>query len=133
LENPTHVFAVASVYTVTLTATNGGGSGLRNHAVTVAAFSPVANFGFKPSSPSPGQPVQFLDSSTGGPTAWSWNFGDPGSGASNTSTVQNPTHVFALPGVYTVTLTVSNAVGTGALTENITIKCFRCPRVINFR
>jgi PKD repeat protein len=133
LQNPTHIFGLPGVYSVTLSASNAGGTGLRNHAITVAASSPVASFSFSPSTPSPGQPVQFLDSSTGGPTTWSWNFGDPSSGASNTSTAQNPTHTFALPGVYTVTLTSSNAVGTGAGTENITVNCVRCPRVVPFR
>ena len=35
---------------------------------------------------------------------WSWNFGDPASGASNTSTLQNPTHIFSAPGIYTITV-----------------------------
>ncbi len=35
---------------------------------------------------------------------FSWNFGDPASGASNTSTLQNPTHTFSAPGTYTVTV-----------------------------
>ncbi|MBL7981905.1 MAG: PKD domain-containing protein [Flavobacteriales bacterium] len=38
-------------------------------------------------------------------TAWSWDFGDPASGAANTSQEQLPTHVFSAPGTYTVTLT----------------------------
>lgn len=36
------------------------------------------------------------------PTAWQWNFGDGSS-----STVQNPSHTYASPGTYTVTLIVS--------------------------
>jgi PKD repeat protein len=50
--------------------------------------------------------VAFTDQSTGDPTGWSWNFGD---GA--TSTAQNPTHTYSLPGTYTVTLTVTDAFG----------------------
>jgi len=40
----------------------------------------------------------------------SWNFGDPASGANNTSTQLNPTHMFTAPGNYTVTadITFSN-------------------------
>ena len=38
-------------------------------------------------------------------TAWRWDFGDPGTGAANTSTLQNPKHVYQTPGPYTVTLT----------------------------
>jgi gliding motility-associated-like protein len=46
----------------------------------------------------------FTDLSTNTPNIWNWNFGDPSSGAANTSTVQNPTHTYSAPGTYTVTL-----------------------------
>ncbi len=35
-----------------------------------------------------------------------WDFGDPGSGAGNTSTLENPQHTFSGPGTYTVRLIV---------------------------
>ena len=54
-------------------------------------------------------PVQFSDLSTGVPSSWSWDFGD---GA--TSTLRNPSHVYASPGTYTATLTAWNACGVGA-------------------
>ena len=42
------------------------------------------------------------------PTGYSWDFGDPGSGAaSNRSTQTNPAHTFSAPGVYTVSLTAT--------------------------
>lgn len=47
--------------------------------------------------------VTFTDESTGAPEAWEWDFGD-GSPVSND---QNPTHVYADVGNYTVSLTVS--------------------------
>lgn len=37
----------------------------------------------------------------------SWDFGDPASGANNSSTQTNPTHTFSGPGSYTVTLTAT--------------------------
>jgi hypothetical protein len=40
----------------------------------------------------------------GSVSSWSWNFGDPASGANNTSTIQNPSHNFTAAGVYTVCL-----------------------------
>ncbi len=40
-------------------------------------------------------------------TSWSWDFGD-----TQTSTLQNPTHVYATIGTYTVTLVASNGCGT---------------------
>ncbi len=50
------------------------------------------------------------NASTGSPVAWSWNFDDPGS-ADDTSTQQNPTHVFNNPGCHTVVLTTTTAQG----------------------
>jgi len=47
--------------------------------------------------------TQFTNTSSGGITYY-WNFGDPPSGANNTSTSFNPNHVFSAPGIYTVSL-----------------------------
>lgn len=57
--------------------------------------------------------VQFTDTSTPASeiTSWYWDFGD-----GTTSTEQNPTHVYTVDGVYTVTLYVSSAKGTGSCT-----------------
>ena len=35
-----------------------------------------------------------------------WDFGDPGSGANNTSNLENPTHVFSSPGDYEIIITI---------------------------
>jgi len=48
--------------------------------------------------------VAFSDASTGPVMNWSWDFGD-GTGAS----VKDPVHVYAAPGVFNVSLTVSGA------------------------
>ena len=50
--------------------------------------------------------VNFVSKSTSCPTSFLWNFGDPSSGANNTSTDPNPTHAYASGGIYTVSLTV---------------------------
>src|SRR5690606_33285253 len=44
-------------------------------------------------------------------TSYLWDFGDPGSGANNTSDQQNPTHTYSSFGTYTVTLTIVNNTG----------------------
>lgn len=46
--------------------------------------------------------VMFTDETAGTNISWLWDFGD-----GNTSTVQNPTHTYAVPGTYTVRLTVN--------------------------
>lgn len=50
------------------------------------------------------EPLQFQDNTTTPRPSylWFWDFGDPASGASNTSGAQNPTHTFSSPGTYDV-------------------------------
>ena len=56
-------------------------------------------------------PIIFEDLTTFLPgetiSSWSWDFDDPLSGADNTSTSQNPSHIFNDAGMYEVTLTVT--------------------------
>ena len=114
-------------YTITVTDTQTGAvktyfnaQGVISSVNDTSAFvdnppaTPSANFTFSPASPTAGSAVSFTDASTGSPTSWLWDFGDPGSGTANTSGQQNPSHTFAAAGSYTVTLTVANASGTSA-------------------
>ncbi len=66
----------------------------------------VAAFGASPLSGVAPLAVTFTDQSTGGPTSWSWVFGDGG-----TSTAQSPSHTYAAQGTYTATLTVRDSAG----------------------
>lgn len=45
------------------------------------------------------------------PTSFQWNFGDPASGINNTSTLQNPVHVFSAENTFSVTLTTIDSAG----------------------
>ncbi|MDH7504805.1 MAG: PKD domain-containing protein [Candidatus Acetothermia bacterium] len=56
--------------------------------------------------------VQFTDQSSGSVTDWLWDFGD-----GTTSTEQNPLHVYAKGGKFTVTLTVGYS---GLVTSTVT-------------
>jgi PKD repeat protein len=60
-----------------------------------------------------GTPLQFTDLSYHGVTEWTWNFGDGTVlSGSDVSTFLSPTHTYTTPGVYDVTLTVTNPTGT---------------------
>jgi gliding motility-associated-like protein len=68
-----------------------------------------------------GTTISFLNSSTPCPNLFSWNFGEAGS-PQNTSTDENPSHTYAAPGTYTVTLTATDACGaTATTTQSISI------------
>lgn len=93
------VFGEVEDYTLTLT--------------TPVPQAPVADFSGNPTTIVAGNTVQFTDLSLYYPTAWAWNFagGTPG-----TSATQNPVITYNTPGTYTVSLTVTNSVGTDTKT-----------------
>ncbi len=53
--------------------------------------------------------VGFIDTSVGYPYTWLWNFGDPASGTSDTSSLKDPFHTYSATGVYNVKLVVTSA------------------------
>jgi PKD repeat protein len=112
-QNPVHTYAAAGNYTVTLTVGNSAGTNASNQIVTVtagaaptAAFSYTLGTAFK---------VNFVDASTGNPTAWFWDFGD-----GFFSSAQNPVHTYTATGNYTVSLTAFNANGQNKATQVVT-------------
>jgi len=80
--------------------------------VSLPSSPPTASFSAAPTSGTAPLTVQFTDTSTGGPTAWAWDFGDGSS-----STAQNPSHSYATAGTFTVALTASNAAGSDTATQ----------------
>jgi PKD repeat protein len=107
-ESPAYTYAQNGTYNVTLVVTDNEGA--TDTSTTTAAIDdtePIASFAGMPTSElKPLTVVNFSDSSTSydGITAWEWDFGDD-----NTSTEQNPTHVYTAEGIYTVSLTVYEA------------------------
>ncbi len=86
-----------------ITASNLLATGVTNPALCVADFE------FDKSILCAGGSVSFTDVSYHGITSWNWNFGDGVTLVGGDPAVhQNPTHVYDIPGTYTVTLTVSN-------------------------
>ena len=116
-QNPSHQYTSTGDYTVSLTATNAGGSDGETKTNYISVSSPpqnppVANFSGSPTSGYAPLTVSFTDSSTNSPTSWSWTFGDGGS-----STAQNPSHTYTSDGDYTVSLTATNAAGSDGETK----------------
>jgi PKD repeat protein len=113
-QNPSHTYYSNGIYTVSLNATNSGGSNTttRTNYITVFQPAPVANFNATPLTGISPLYVAFTDTSTNSPTSWLWNFGD-----GSTDSSQNPTHTYAGSGIYTVQLNASNTGGSNTLTK----------------
>lgn len=76
------------------------------HLNVASCFPLTANPNFVPIT-CDGFTVDFTESSSGNPNTFFWDFGDPASGAANTSNLPNPTHTFTDTGVFNVKLVVS--------------------------
>ena len=75
-----------------------------------------ADFSSKRVCGDPFLPMRFYDESEGDPTAWHWDFGN-----GETSTEPFPTTTYIFPGVYKVTLKVSNSLGESTITKEVTV------------
>lgn len=129
---PNHTYAAAGTYTVTLKVTGVGGSSTTTAQIVVLPVVPTANFTADANSGVSPLTVTFTDTSTGTPTSWAWDFGDPDNSTvdnPNTSTAQNPSHIYTAAGNYVVKLIATNAGGSGAAkTMDITVTVPAPPR-----
>lgn len=111
-ENPTVTYNNAGVYDVTLTAINNSGSDqiTKNMYVTVNTPS-VSSFSYTVD----GAETTFVNTSTDADT-YLWDFGDGG-----TSTMENPTHTYAMAGTYNVVLTATGPCGDAVSSQEVEI------------
>lgn len=123
--NPVHDYASPGTYTVVLVATNDCGTAEFTQTITIEGSAPIPAFsaGDQPKGCAP-LTVQFTDESVGQPTEWIWTF--PG-GTPGTSNLQNPEVVYTTPGVYDVTLQVTNIYGTQQLTKSAVVEILAAP------
>jgi len=115
LQNPSHTYTVTGLYNTSLTSTNSYGTDTLvkfSHIDILPGPSIQANFTGAPlTGPAP-LLVDFTDLSVGNIIQWNWNYGDGFS-----SSLQNPSHSFASPGEYDISLTVTNANGSDSCLE----------------
>ncbi len=117
-QNPTHSYAAANTYNVTLSVQSDDGCN-GNVTIPVTVYpNPTADFTFD--DVCIGQTTTFTDASLGnGGTidTWVWDFGD-----GNTSNIQSPTHTYATEAVYDVMLTVTTTDGCQeSITQQVTV------------
>lgn len=113
--NPTVTYSQDSTYTVTLIVTAEGGC-TDTVTRTVSVF-PVPQVGFSAANVCLGEPALFFDSTTvnsGEIDQWNWGFGD-----GNTSSEQNPVHLYDVAQAYPVSLTAISENGCSASSTGI--------------
>jgi PKD repeat protein len=109
-QNPSHAFSAGGPFDVVLIVTNANGCIDSISKPITINDAPVAEF--TADTACTASETLFTDASStssGTIVAWLWNFNDPSSGSNNTSTLQNPVHVYNTPGTYFVTLEVTNS------------------------
>jgi PKD repeat protein len=117
-QNPAWTYDAPGTYTVSLTVTNTYGTDTETKVdyIQVAGAAPIAAFEAPVRSGMIPFAVQFIDQSANLPTTWAWDFGDR-----STSTEPNPIHLYEKKGSYTVTLTVTNDLGSDRSTSPLPV------------
>ena len=93
-------------------------------SVIAASTAPIASFGVSTHTPPLNAGVHFTDQSGGGiPTSWIWDFGD-----GDTSHLQNPTHPYAAPGTYYITLYAFSCTESDTAYDSVVVQT--APQVI---
>ncbi|MHA1681184.1 MAG: PKD domain-containing protein [Promethearchaeota archaeon] len=119
LQNPTHQYVVSNNYSVTLTVIDNDNETsvvvLTDYIQVVPDLLPVADFSTNVTIVRPGDAIQFQFNGSFGnlPTTFLWDFGD-----NTTSTLQEPLKIYTIPGLYNISLTVTD----NDLDSNNTVK-----------
>lgn len=110
-KNPVHTYTKPGIFAVSVTVWGCGETNTRTKTGFVTAYQTVdPDFTVDKTQVCVGEPVHFTDNSINDPITWEWDFGD-----GQTSNQTNPTHVYDMPGLYTVSLYAENYNGCGDL------------------
>lgn len=109
--NPIHIYTTGGLFTVTLIETRNFVQSTRTITDYIVVSGEVDFYGV-PTKGSVFLTVSFYDTTTGPVDSWYWDFGD-----GETSTEQNPVHYYPHPGLYTVSLTITNSEGEKTRTK----------------
>ena len=72
--------------------------------------------------------ISTIPAASGTITGWGWDFGDPASGTTNISALQNPSHLFSSWGTYNVRLFVTTSNGCRSTVKTIPVFINPIPR-----
>ncbi|HUM45906.1 MAG TPA: PKD domain-containing protein [Chitinophagales bacterium] len=118
--NTSYSYDTCGIFSVVLSVTDGDGQTTSDTQQVVINCTPVAFFSFTPVTVCDSSNVLFADSSTPADSiaTWLWDFGDPLSGISNTSSLQNPSHFYHQPGDFIISLAVTSNAGCTATAKD---------------
>lgn len=109
--NPLHIYAGTGTYNATLTITDLNGCSNTLTKQVQVSNKPTALFTTNAPACS-GTPVMFNDISStqnGTITSWHWDFGDGTTAVVNAPANPDVTHLYAMPGIYNVVLSISTS------------------------
>jgi PKD repeat protein len=109
--NPSHTYSLGGTYNVCLVATNACGNDTICQDVIIECPPFAGDFNYTQDNAT----ASFTDLSVNA-VSWIWDFGD-----GNTSTDQNPVHVYATEGTYNVCLSVSDGCSTDTICQEIVV------------
>lgn len=103
--DPTHVYPADGIYTIEQVVTNI--YGCMDSTTVDVLINPQPQAGFTNNTVCALDVVQFNDTTLGNITYWEWDFGDLSAISNDT----NPVHIYAVGGLYDVTLVAGNTSG----------------------
>ena len=116
------VYENEGTFAVELTVTNPDGSDTKTitaYITVVEGMLPLVNFSVEDTAQCSNAPIRLFDESEGCPTQWLWSF-EPNNSTfleGTTEASQNPVVSLSDPGLYSVSLTVSNSSGQSELVK----------------
>ncbi len=130
-QNPSTIYFSPGNYNVSLIIKNASGQDTVVETTYITVYAkPTVDFSAVPLAGCPPLPANFNDLSAPGSgviTQWSWDFGD-----GLTGTAKNPSHTYALGGVFGVTLTVTNSFGCQQTLQKSALVNVSVPPKANF-
>ncbi len=107
VKNPTHIYTTPGIYTVTLNTGMAGGCTQTINPYAIVRVIPFVTTPILSVIATPCAPYTVhLDNLSPNIVSYHWDFGD-----GDTSNLQNPVHVYAQPGIYTVSLLLTSIEG----------------------
>lgn len=131
--NASATFSEAGIYTITLKATNAAGTSTVSKTVMAGDVTPEVDFEVAPAAILKGDAVTLSDKTKHSPGSWHWIVSDKSH--HYVSYEQNAKLQLSDPGVYNVSLSATNPMGTGSETKrNVIAVCNADAKTgLNFR